>query len=63
MLIGSLPVKLSGVACEGDEATLLDCPSRADNRQCGFETPGKTDATVVACANTDGAAGPPLHAQ
>lgn len=61
VLTGNLPVIISEVRCAGDEASLLECPARTTGiRRCGFVTPGRTDATVVACGNSVGSSGAPL---
>eukprot|EP00892_Ulva_mutabilis_P008801 jgi/Ulvmu1/6293/UM288_0001.1 len=63
VLAGELPVKLDDVDCAGDEVSLLDCPARTTGiTNCGFSTPGKTDSTVIACANSIGSTNCPTPA-
>ena len=46
----SRPVALAEVDCVGNETSLLDCPSASGmDARC----PNSTDATIVACGNTD----------
>ena len=54
----SRPVALADVDCVGNETSLLDCPSQTSpgrvlvRAQCA----NSTDATILACGNTDSGA-------
>eukprot|EP00892_Ulva_mutabilis_P008499 jgi/Ulvmu1/6020/UM260_0004.1 len=53
VLLSSLPVGLVSVDCTGSETSLLQCMSGRDEfRQCGSPLRNFTDATVLACADS-----------
>ena len=49
ILFSDLPVALAGVACDGTEASLLECPS---NDRAIEECTNRTSSTILACANS-----------
>ena len=59
VLAANLPVALKAVDCTGNETSLSDCQSsRLNFQDCAL--PNGTDATVLACANSQSGA-PPSH--
>lgn len=54
VLVANLPVGIASVDCNGTETSLLQCTSSQSAIQsCGVPGSSFTDATVIACANSN----------
>lgn len=61
VLVSEIPPGLSGLDCNGSEASLLDCTTGdIITGECSVFSSAATDATVLACGNTS--AGAIMHA-